>query len=70
MVNQENKQINKKDAPDRIKPVLNGAAETMLQSFYARAMYSKNPKHKFMKRQRKLWQSWIMTFPRHPRTIP
>ena len=33
MVNQENKQINKKDAPDRIKPVLNGAAETMLQSF-------------------------------------
>ena len=47
MVNQENKQINKKDAPDRIKPVLNGAAETMLQSFYARAMYSKNPKHKF-----------------------
>ena len=47
MVNQENKQINKKDAPDRIKPILNGAAETMLQSFYARAMYSKNPKHKF-----------------------
>lgn len=32
---------------DKIKPVLNGAAETMLQSFYARAMYSKNPKHKF-----------------------
>ena len=47
MVNQENKQVNKKDAPDQIKPVLNGAAETMLQSFYARAMYSKNPKHKF-----------------------
>lgn len=32
---------------DKIKPVLNGVAETMLQSFYARAMYSKNPKHKF-----------------------
>lgn len=30
-----------------VKPLLNGAAETMLQSFYARAMYSKNPKHKF-----------------------
>ena len=27
----------------RIKPLLNGSAETMLQSFYARAMYSKNP---------------------------
>lgn len=32
---------------NKIKPVLNGSAETMLQSFYARAMYSKNPKHKF-----------------------
>lgn len=32
---------------EKITPVLNGAAETMLQSFYARAMYSKNPKHKF-----------------------
>ena len=32
---------------EKIKPVLNGAAETMLQSFYARAMYSKNPKHRF-----------------------
>ena len=32
---------------EKIVPVLNGAAETMLQSFYARAMYSKNPKHKF-----------------------
>ena len=32
---------------EKIKPVLNGAAETMLQSFYARAMYSKDPKHKF-----------------------
>lgn len=31
----------------KITPVLNGAAETMLQSFYARAMYSKNPKHRF-----------------------
>ena len=27
---------------EKIKPVLNGAAETMLQSFYARAMYSKD----------------------------
>lgn len=34
-------------AKEKIKPVLNGSAETMLQSFYARAMYSKNPKHKF-----------------------
>lgn len=32
---------------DKIKPTLNGSAETMLQSFYARAMYSKNPKHQF-----------------------
>ena len=32
---------------EKIKPILNGAAETMLQSFYARAMYSKNPKNKF-----------------------
>lgn len=32
---------------EKIKPVLNGSAETMLQSFYARAMYSKNPRHKF-----------------------
>lgn len=32
---------------EKIKPVLNGAAETMLQSFYARAMYSRNPKHRF-----------------------
>lgn len=32
---------------EKIKPVLNGSAETMLQSFYARAMYSKNPKNRF-----------------------
>lgn len=32
---------------EKIKPVLNGTAETMLQSFYARAKYSKSPKHKF-----------------------
>lgn len=31
----------------KIKPVLNGTAETMLQSFYARAQYSKSKKHKF-----------------------
>ena len=31
----------------KIKPVLNGTAETMLQCFYARAMHSKNPKNKF-----------------------
>ena len=31
----------------RIKPLLNGSAERMLQSFYARAMYSKNPNNKF-----------------------
>ncbi len=31
----------------RIKPLLNGSAETMLQSFYARAMYSTNPNNKF-----------------------
>ncbi len=32
---------------DRIKIQLNGTAETMLQSFYARAKYSKSKKHKF-----------------------
>ncbi len=32
---------------DKIKIQLNGAAETMLQSFYARAQYSKSKKHKF-----------------------
>ena len=32
---------------NKIKPVLNGSAETMLQSFYARALYSKNSKHSF-----------------------
>jgi O-methyltransferase involved in polyketide biosynthesis len=31
----------------RIKPLLNGSTETMLQSFYARAMYSKNPNNRF-----------------------
>lgn len=31
----------------KIKPDLDGAAETMLQSFYARAQYSKSKKHKF-----------------------
>lgn len=30
-----------------IKPEFNGVTETMLQSFYARALYSKNPKNKF-----------------------
>lgn len=33
--------------PEKIKPVLNGSAETMLQSFYARAQYSKRKGHKF-----------------------
>ena len=32
---------------EKIKPKLNGTAETMLQCFYARAMHSKNPKNKF-----------------------
>lgn len=32
---------------EKIKPILNGAAETMLQSFYARAQYSKSKRHKF-----------------------
>ncbi len=32
---------------EKIKPILNGSAETMLQSFYARALWSKNPKNKF-----------------------
>lgn len=31
---------------EKIKPVLNGAAETMLQSFYARAQYSGKKNHK------------------------
>ena len=32
---------------ERIKPILNGAPETMLQSFYARAKYSRQKGHKF-----------------------
>lgn len=31
----------------KIKPELNGVAETMLLTFYARAQYSKSPKHAF-----------------------
>lgn len=31
---------------EKIKPVLNGATETMLQNFYARAQYSKRKGHK------------------------
>lgn len=31
----------------KIKPTINGNAETMLQSFYARAQYSKSKHHKF-----------------------
>jgi O-methyltransferase involved in polyketide biosynthesis len=31
---------------EKVKPVLNGTAETMLQSFYARAQYSKKKHHK------------------------
>lgn len=31
----------------KIKPELNGVTETMLQSFYARAQYSKSKRHKF-----------------------
>lgn len=32
---------------EKIKPIINGSAETMLQSFYARAQYSKSSKNKF-----------------------
>ena len=32
---------------ERIKPTISGSAETMLQSFYARAQYSKNKHNKF-----------------------
>lgn len=32
---------------EKIKPLLTGAAETMLQSFYARAKYSRTKNHKF-----------------------
>ena len=32
---------------EKIKIQLDGAAETMLQSFYVRAQYSKSKKHKF-----------------------
>ena len=32
---------------EKIKPTINGNAETMLQSFYARAQYSKSKNHKF-----------------------
>ncbi|KIR03660.1 hypothetical protein P261_02475 [Lachnospiraceae bacterium TWA4] len=31
----------------KVQPKLTGAAETMLQSFYARAKYSKSKGHKF-----------------------
>ena len=31
----------------KIKPELNGVAETMLLTFYARAQYSRSPKHVF-----------------------
>jgi O-methyltransferase involved in polyketide biosynthesis len=31
---------------EKVKPILNGTAETMLQSFYARAQYSKKKHHK------------------------
>lgn len=31
----------------KIKPTISGTAETMLQSFYARAQYSKSKNHKF-----------------------
>lgn len=40
----------------KIKPVLNGTAETMLQCFYARAMHSKNPKINFTTQKPK--NSW------------
>ena len=32
---------------EKAKPILTGSAETMLQSFYARAKYSKSKNHKF-----------------------
>lgn len=32
---------------EKIKPELNGVAETMLLTFYARAQYSKSKKHAF-----------------------
>ena len=32
---------------EKIKPTIRGNAETMLQSFYARAQYSKSKRHKF-----------------------
>lgn len=35
---------------EKIKPILNGAAETMLQSFYARAQYSKSKRHRLIQR--------------------
>ena len=46
---------------EKIKPTLNGAAETMLQSFYARAKYSKSKNCKFYDaRLLKLLTSWTM----------
>lgn len=32
---------------ERIKPTISGSAETMLQSFYARAQYSQSKHNKF-----------------------
>ena len=39
--------MGKIEMQEKIKPVLNGTSETMLQSFYARAEYSQRKKHKF-----------------------
>ena len=56
---------------EKIVPVLNGAAETMLQSFYARAMYSKNPKHNFkVEKAEEIVEKLDYDFPRQARMQP
>lgn len=57
---------------EKIKPVLNGTAETMLQCFYARAMHSRNPKTSSTMPRRKSWwksSTTISAMQRSPETI-
>lgn len=48
---------------ERIKPTISGSAETMLQSFYARAQYSKSKHNKFYDAKA---VELIMIFLQHP----
>lgn len=55
----------------KIKPELNGVAETMLLTFYARAKYSKSPKHAFYDAKAvELVERLDYDFSRLPGTLP